>query len=348
LFPRLADGSSPFETLNTGPPSQASRPPPAPPLPLFVEPILGEEALLSWILRLASAFGVSLQTLVSESFGIEACREDSRWWRYPHPSLLARIAQRTGVHIADVRRMTSDGLEPAYRDDEASDRFTGRWFHSAPPSEHDHPFGVCGLCLEGDPEPGVRTLWLIGWMALCPRHGIRLLTQCPDCGARLRFPRFDMPAAFSPSTCRRCGKSLLDGHYRLAHPAATRLQAVLLKAKKQGFADFSDLGRLTWKEAITLIDVLLGMIWTDATSKERNRIFRQMRSDLGINKVTAVEELRRSRHEGLCLIAWLLSGWPRSRAAQIASDMLERSRRDMRDRTAQTLRPRRFGPWVPQ
>jgi hypothetical protein len=83
-----------------------------PPLPIYVQPACAEEALLSWLLRLATRFKMSLHALVSETFGIEDRAGVSRWWCRPDPWLLARISQRTGLHIAHVRRMTFGHLEP--------------------------------------------------------------------------------------------------------------------------------------------------------------------------------------------------------------------------------------------
>ena len=48
----------------------APRPARRPPLPLYVEPA-AEEALISWLLRLATRLGVSFHVLASEAFGID-------------------------------------------------------------------------------------------------------------------------------------------------------------------------------------------------------------------------------------------------------------------------------------
>src|SRR6185437_14908764 len=77
----------------------AARPAKRPPLPLYVEPA-AEEALLSWLLRLATRLGVPFHVLAREAFGIDDRSGHTLWWHRPHPWTLARIAERTGVSVA--------------------------------------------------------------------------------------------------------------------------------------------------------------------------------------------------------------------------------------------------------
>jgi hypothetical protein len=55
------------------------------------------------LLRLANRLQVSLHTLASYSFGIEDRSGRTRWWCRPHPWVLARIGERTGVNVARLR-----------------------------------------------------------------------------------------------------------------------------------------------------------------------------------------------------------------------------------------------------
>lgn len=333
------------EFLDSIPFLPAFRPPRAPRLPVFIEPAGTDEALLSWLLRLATRLGVSLHTLISETFGIDDRKGHSRWWCRPHPGFLALISERTGLPITQVRQMTFDAMEPVYRDDEASDRFAGRWFRGVARAGHFHHFGVCGMCLEGDPEPWVRTSWLIGWMALCPRHGTLLITRCEKCRSPLRFAPFDAVTPFSPAVCSRCGQGLINGVYRLADPAAWRLQAALLRGKTSGFTVIPGIGSLAWRELIALADVLIGMVWMDTTLAEHDAIFSRY---LIPSPGTMRHEVHvyRDRHDSLCFLAWLLEGWPDSVGATVARDMLERWSRSSRDYLSKLLLPRRLAPSV--
>lgn len=151
-------------------------------LPLYVAPS-EDEALFSWMLRLATRLRCSMHALASCTFGIDDRYGHSRWWCRPHPWLLKRISERTGVEVARLRTMTFEGWAPIYRDDEDSGRFSGRRYDRPAPDHRTYRFVVCGQCLEGDAKPYLRSSWLIGWMAVCPIHGTQLIDRCPACGA---------------------------------------------------------------------------------------------------------------------------------------------------------------------
>jgi hypothetical protein len=301
--------------------SPSSRPTP-PPLPLYVEPA-SEEALLSWLSRLATRLGVSFHTLAKESFGIDDRLGHSHWWRHPPPGVLVRIASRTGVSVTRLRRMTLTGFEPAYRDDEATARFAGRHYDSRVPLWRRHCFAICGPCLEGDTTPYLRTTWLIGWMAVCPHHRVILIERCKACGYGLRVPPLAKMTAFSPATCTRCGSSLLDGRYHPAHPSVSQIQAAMLRGKHQGITELEGLGRLTWIELVSLADVLIGMIWTDLTAAEQAGVFLMYASD-PFAQLTDQDTVHECRHGSLRLLAWLTQDWPDSPGAQVGQNLLTR------------------------
>jgi hypothetical protein len=336
----------PFEASDAAARRPVLRPASRPPLPLYVEPA-EEEALLSWLLRLASRLGVSLHSLARQSFGIDDRAGHSRWWCRPNPWLLARISERTGVSIGRLRRMTFERLEPVYRDDEDSGRFCGQRFDARAPQQRTYRFAVCRPCLKGDAKPYVRALWLIGWMAVCPRHRTILIERCGSCRARLRVAPFTTAAALSPATCTRCGASLLEDSDAPAHVAAARMQAALLRGKREGATELEGLGGFTWKETIALADVLLGMVWTDLTSAERQRLFlryqyesvKEPRQEMGIYA---------GRHDSLRFLAWLIEGWPGSEGAAVGRDLLERWLSGKPNRISHHLRPTWPGhPWSP-
>jgi hypothetical protein len=47
----------------------------------------------------------------------------------------------------------------------------------------------------------------------------------------------------------------------------------------QGVIELEGLGRLTWKEMVALVDVMVGMVWTDRTLAERDQLFYLSRAD---------------------------------------------------------------------
>jgi hypothetical protein len=332
-----------FEAIGASALRPVSRPTRPPPLPLYVEPA-PEEGLLSWLLRLATRLGVSLHVLAKQGFGIDDRSGHTQWWCRPHPWVLARISERTGVGVARLRRMTFEGFERAYRDDEASARFAGRRYDSRAPEWRAYRFAVCGPCLEGDAKPYLRTPWLIGWMAVCPHHGTILIERCKECRASLRVAPFSAAAAFSPGACTRCGWSLLDGRYSAAHPSVVRMQAALFRGKCEGVTELEGLGRLTWKEVVALADVMIGMVWTDMTLAEQEEVFLAYTSD-SLTKPKAEDAIYDCRHASLRFLAWLTGGWPDSPGARVGQSMLIRWLAAGRNRLCRHLRSPRADHW---
>lgn len=292
------------------------------PLPLYVEPA-HDEALLSWLLRLATRLGVPFHTLACQSFGIDDRLGHTHWWRRPPRVALARIAARTGVGVPRLLQMTLAGFEPDYRDDEASARFAGRHYDSRTPLWRRHCFAMCGPCLEGDTTPFLRTTWLIGWMAACPHHRVILIERCKACGFGLRTAPFATATAFSPTRCAHCGCSLLDSHYPSAHPSVVQIQEALLRAKLDGFADIEGLGPLPWKELLSLADILIGTFWRDLTATEQAGIFLMYASD-PLAQLTDHDAIHECRHGSLQFLSWLIQGWPSSPGAQVGQSLLMR------------------------
>lgn len=304
--------------------------------PFHVEP-QADEALLSWLLRLTTRARISMRRLTAQAFHIDALMGQSAWWCRPHPWLLKCISERTGIRVAHLRRMTFESLEPSYRDDEAPARFAGRRYDTRTRSAKALRFAVCGLCLKSDATPYLRTSWLIGWIAACPIHGVILIERCKACHARVRIPPLAQTSPFSPAICTRCGQSLLNDDAVSAHPSVARLQAALWQGKRSGALQLEGLGSMTWKEFVALADVLIGMIWTDLTLAEQERIFLLYSAD-PLNKPQGEDSVYDGRHGSLRLLAWLIEGWPSSPGAEIAQQMLVRWLTAARNRLCRHLR----------
>ena len=264
---------------------------------------------------------VSLHTLAEQCFGIDDAQRCSRWWCRLHPWVLQRISQRTGVSVTRLRRMTFDSYEPVYREDEDNERFAGRRYHEAPPTWRAYRFAVCGQCLEEDEAPYLRLPWLLGWMAVCPRHGTILIVRCDRCRAKCHVAHLGSAATFSPTTCTRCGTGLLNGNYTTASPAVVKLQAALFKGKCDGVTELEGLGRLTWNEMVALADVLLGMFWTTRTMDETLDDYDRYRLAI-LDEPADTVGVYNGRYASLRLLAWLTEGWPHSTGSQLGRDLL--------------------------
>lgn len=288
-------------------------------LPLYVEP-KENEVLLSWLLRLATRLGVSLQTLVRAAFWIDDRRERSQWWRRPEPQMLSRISVKTGITTERLRGMTLESWSPVYRDDEVNERFSAQRFTVAAPRRKAFRYVLCEQCLEAHATSYLRTSWVIGWVAVCPEHATIMMVHCPKCTAKLRPGRPSSIARFAPLTCARCGNDLRYGLHEPAHPSIIRLQHALLEGKRQGATELAGIGRLSWMEVVAFVDVVSGMSFTDTPPAEQQHRHSLLRKEFAISDT----QLPASRYTDLAFLAWLTHGWPHGRGPQVAMDMLAR------------------------
>jgi hypothetical protein len=335
----------PFELFDTvEPPSAAGGVASRGQFPLYVAPG-SAEALLSWLLRLAARLGVSLRALATAFFDMEDRPVAPNEWCRPHPWLLMRISQRTGVAVSQLRQMTFTDFEPVYRDDEANGRFVGRRFDNRGVESRGYRFAVCSACLRSDPKPYLRREWLIGWMAVCPDHGTILLERCRACRKTLQFRPFGSRVPFSPQQCTSCNATLLDPPDHPALPVVVCLQAALLTAKSQGKAQLDGLGPITWSEMVALIDVLCGTVWTDLTLTEQEKLWAHY-TEAFRHGPWEPTDVYGSRHDSLCFLAWLLQGWPDGTGPANSGQLLTRWLLAERNRLCRHLRSPWADPWT--
>lgn len=278
------------------------------------------------------------------AFGVDDRTLGTQWWCRPPGWLLVRVSERTGISIARLRQMTFEDFQPVYREDEASGRFTGRRYESMAARSRSYRFVVCGECLKSDATAYLRKVWLLGWVAVCPDHGTILIERCSNCHSRLRVAPFATRASFSPATCTRCAAHLLHGADAPAHPFVRRLQAVLLCGKLGGAVQLDRMGELTWKEIVALADVLIGMVWTDFTVAEQERLWIQYTQAFH-QELRQPTEIFSGRHDSLCFLAWLIEDWPHGAGPAVARTLLTRWATAERNRLCRHLRPPWGDPW---
>lgn len=309
-------------------------------LPHFIEPEAAE-AMLSWLLRLCSRMGVSLST-AGRVFGVT---QESLWWSRPDPWLVARVSEKTGLPESKLKGLTFNAWHPAYRDDEAHERFSGRRFHVSPPARRELRYALCNECVAEDPRPYFRRSWLMGWLAICPRHESLLITGCGECGALLKVPTFGSVHMFTPQRCARCGSDLTAEEKPLSHPAVARLQGILMRGKVDGTTIWDGLGTLQWTEVIALIDVLIATLWTGIDASKRELIVTQY-LDATRDEIRDAAGAYGHRYGSLRFLAWLTSGWPDSEPAGIAKDLLKHWLESPRNRVCGHLRGERADTWT--
>ncbi len=231
--------------------------------------------------------------------------------------------------------MTFEKFASCYRDDEANERFCGSRYHKDPPRWRAFRFVVCWQCLSSDAEPYLRVSWLLGWLAVCSIHNTPMISRCDNCRCKCRIAHRSSVIAFSPTTCTRCGEKLSTDN-RPASSSVIRLQALLLRAKRDGVADFEGLGVFTWAEVVALFDVLQGMFWTAWTVDEQQKDLD--RYALAISKeMLDARNVYGGRYGALRFLAWLTEGRPHGDGPALGQRLLEQWLTRPRSRISQHL-----------
>lgn len=154
---------------------------------------LPDELLSSWIVRVAQANGIKLQTLSWMLFG----NARSPWNRDVDRSapkwLLKAICEHTGTNYWDAYRTTLT----AYRNKLFPRRQSAgqlRWIlpvrtHGMAREGYGQQF--CPQCLTEDQTPYFRKFWRVALVTFCPMHQVMLYDACPSCGVPVVFHRRD-------------------------------------------------------------------------------------------------------------------------------------------------------------
>lgn len=289
------------------------------PLPYHLTPA-PEEALISWLSRLATRLGISVQTLLQSSGVTPDCTDEPSWWLRPAPPVLARIARKTGTEAKKLLNMTFAQWAPVIQDDgDIVERFyPPRQLLSARARRQSlQQLVLCPQCLRGDPEPYFRLPWMLAWTAVCPRHTTVLMSRCPRCRAHLKLS--ELITSYAPLRCGCCHTDLARADILPANERVVQLQSALLTCKQHGSSEWPGLGVMSWLVATATLEVLLGLAWTPTL--RRNQLYRYIRRDFCIDGEFDAWE---GRYGQLLVVAWLLDRWPRNLRACVG--MLRASR----------------------
>lgn len=169
-------------------------------LPVHPQP-LPQEALSSWLWRLADAYDMGAGEFVEAALGIE--RPDIElvdFW--PSASLIQKLAERSGVAAGRIRAMTMAAYVPYLVDSLAprGDIFPAYccqfgafesptlrvrpvraawWLPWISGDLADGKMIGCVDCLRSDRQRFGRLHWRASWMASCPKHGVLLQAASP-------------------------------------------------------------------------------------------------------------------------------------------------------------------------
>lgn len=153
-----------------------------------------DELLSSWIVRLARAHGMKVQTYCQTVFG----RERAIWNRDIDKSapeaLLHRMCELTGATEEQAYQSTLRSFEGIVYEHHNPCAFT-KWLLPLGVYHRTRKgFGLmyCPLCLKEDDEPYFRKHWRLAFHLICDRHGTLMCDRCPSCGAAVVFFRREL------------------------------------------------------------------------------------------------------------------------------------------------------------
>lgn len=178
---------------------------------------LPDELLSSWIVRVAEANAIKLQTLSWMLFGNglspwnrDIDRNAPRW-------LIKALSQHTGCSYEDVFHtalVTYSGILYPHR--QAVGQL--RWILPIRSYGMRHrAFGqqFCPECLAKDATPYFRKQWRVALFTYCPKHQVELHDACPACGAPVVIYRGDFGRELSDArpmyVCHTCGCDFREG-----------------------------------------------------------------------------------------------------------------------------------------
>lgn len=197
-------------------------------LPAHLHP-LPEELLSSWLVRLAHAHGLKLQTFCDLVFGkpLQVWNRDID--RYAPLWLLDALADLTATPIERVWQTTVAAYEGVVFPQQNA---TGvqRWTLCAGMYHRTrlmHWLQTCPACLAEGPVPYYRRPWRLAFMTCCARHRLQLIDACPQCGAGIAFFRGELGRprqrdVVSLSRCHACQFDLATSGVEVEHDAGLR------------------------------------------------------------------------------------------------------------------------------
>lgn len=287
---------------------------------------LPDELLSFWILRVAHANRVKLQTFTNTTFD----RGASPWARdidrSAWPEFIQRLSLRTGATVEDIK----GGMLSTYEGivfERHNEKGNTPWilplgiYHR---TRRSYGMQFCPQCLFWDEEPYFRRRWRLAFATICDKHGNLLHDRCPQCQAPVIFFRNDLGhrrdfSLTDHTLCWQCGFDLrrapvwggdwLDAHSYIAlRSLLTFLDGGLAVAGQQ-LIEYAHL----------FLEMLHGVCGMLASSGNRRR-FAQLqtyvseRTGVTLPAITDRAIFERlsllERHRIVLSALWLLEDWP--------------------------------------
>lgn len=152
-----------------------------------------DELFTSWLIRLAHANGLKVQTFYHLLF------PDYEIWnrdidRHAPDWLIHALAEKTGCPIAQIHETTLDSLKGKLF--EYNRIFSQLAWISSLKANHrkrdNNAIAYCPKCFAEDQESYFRKSWRVALHTFCPKHLTMLHDCCPECGAYIAFHRQEL------------------------------------------------------------------------------------------------------------------------------------------------------------
>lgn len=201
-----------------------------------------DELLSSWLVRLAHALGIKVETLCADLFG----RGHSVWCRdidsHPPETVVRTLARAAGIPEPVVRGLCLTDLKEDLGASNLNSAFAP-WitplgvYHR---SRRRHGLMYCPHCLREEPAY-FRRSWRLALISLCTKHRCELLDACPECGEAISPHRTDLHrSGFVPETgacrmCWACGVDLARSASSKADPSLLTFTTEAVNCLRSGF-----------------------------------------------------------------------------------------------------------------
>ena len=287
--------------------------------PAHPHPLRGE-LLSSWLVRVAHANGLKVQSFCRLVFGNERQVWNRDIDRLAPAWLVETMAAKTGTTLGRAWQTTLMIYRgKLFEQWKASGQL--KWILSLQ-MYHRKRLGnglqFCPACLTEDAEPYFRLAWRVAFYTYCPRHDCMLLDRCPQCGQGVAYHRLELGRPDTISTeplycCWACGFDYRQSVVESVNKWSKRTFQSLTKALR-----LLDRGApLLTKFDYSKFDVLHQMIKLLLGHGAKRKLATFVA--VSTHQVLPIMQERRGPFEGRGLLArhsvvgmawWLISSWP--------------------------------------
>ncbi len=273
-----------------------------------------DELLSSWIVRVAHANGIKLQTLCWQLFGSSVSPWNRDIDRNAPSWLLSAFSKHTGQPYWDLFHTTLATYRTRLYQHR---RLSGQLAWVLPVNNHGmnrQSYGqqFCPKCLAEGPCPYFRKHWRIALFTYCPIHQIALHDACPNCQAPVVHYRGDFGKELENATpmnqCQLCGFDLATAKSEPVNFPSNELRCEFDQMLKSLVGPTSQIGKFD----LGYFRVMHQLCRIMASRANDGKLFHSLSEQIGLQSAhvshTPIESLRSNlRHEYLLCTIWLIS-----------------------------------------